>query len=179
MPRIRVRTPDGERVVGTRNCSTLTIKLVAHAQRSTLRLSADAQLAGGDNVIEHWSWDFPEMSDRATISLASEPGDDPLDLFYDPPDASHSPKIPIRAGAEKSLGEIQAVERELEQLENQLIALGAEGIPRRFHLRRYKAGTLYCSFCGKSLEEVQKLVAGPAVYICDECIQIASDITAD
>ena len=36
--------------------------------------------------------------------------------------------------------------------------------------------TLYCSFCGKSQHEVKKLVAGPAVFICDECIALCSDI---
>ena len=33
-----------------------------------------------------------------------------------------------------------------------------------------------CSFCGKSHSEVKKLIAGPAVYICDECIQVCSSI---
>ena len=36
--------------------------------------------------------------------------------------------------------------------------------------------TLYCSFCGKSQHEVQKLVAGPTVFICNECIDLCSDI---
>jgi ATP-dependent Clp protease ATP-binding subunit ClpX len=36
--------------------------------------------------------------------------------------------------------------------------------------------TLYCSFCGKSQHEVKKLVAGPAVFICDECIGLCSEI---
>ena len=35
---------------------------------------------------------------------------------------------------------------------------------------------LFCSFCGKSQKEVNKLIAGPAVYICDECIQLCSEI---
>jgi hypothetical protein len=35
---------------------------------------------------------------------------------------------------------------------------------------------LYCSFCGKSQYDVSKLVAGPAVFICDECVDICSDI---
>ena len=35
---------------------------------------------------------------------------------------------------------------------------------------------LYCSFCGKSQHDVSKLVAGPAVFICDECVDICSDI---
>jgi ATP-dependent Clp protease ATP-binding subunit ClpX len=35
---------------------------------------------------------------------------------------------------------------------------------------------LFCSFCGKSQNEVKKLIAGPAVYICDECIQLCSEI---
>jgi ATP-dependent Clp protease ATP-binding subunit ClpX len=35
---------------------------------------------------------------------------------------------------------------------------------------------LFCSFCGKSQKEVKKLIAGPAVYICDECIQLCGEI---
>ncbi len=38
---------------------------------------------------------------------------------------------------------------------------------------------LYCSFCGKSQEEVKKLVAGPGVYICDECIDLCNEIVAE
>ncbi len=38
---------------------------------------------------------------------------------------------------------------------------------------------LYCSFCGKSQHEVKKLIAGPAVYICDECIELCNDIVRD
>ncbi|MDL2269089.1 ATP-dependent Clp protease ATP-binding subunit ClpX [Desulfosarcina sp. OttesenSCG-928-A07] len=38
---------------------------------------------------------------------------------------------------------------------------------------------LFCSFCGKNQKEVKKLIAGPAVYICDECIQLCSDIIAE
>ena len=36
--------------------------------------------------------------------------------------------------------------------------------------------TLYCSFCGKSQREVCKLVAGPTVFICDECVELCMDI---
>ena len=36
--------------------------------------------------------------------------------------------------------------------------------------------TLYCSFCGKSQHEVRKLIAGPTVFICDECVQLCMDI---
>ena len=39
--------------------------------------------------------------------------------------------------------------------------------------------TLYCSFCGKSQKEVKKLIAGPTVYICDECIGLCNDIIAE
>ncbi|NIP16747.1 MAG: ATP-dependent Clp protease ATP-binding subunit ClpX [Xanthomonadales bacterium] len=35
---------------------------------------------------------------------------------------------------------------------------------------------LYCSFCGKSQHEVRKLIAGPTVYICDECVELCNDI---
>ena len=37
-------------------------------------------------------------------------------------------------------------------------------------------GTLYCSFCGKSQHEVRKLIAGPTVFVCDECVRLCMDI---
>lgn len=37
-------------------------------------------------------------------------------------------------------------------------------------------GALHCNFCGKSQKEVKKLIAGPGVYICDECIELCNDI---
>ena len=39
--------------------------------------------------------------------------------------------------------------------------------------------TLYCSFCGKSQHEVKKLIAGPTVFICDECDELCNDIIQD
>ena len=38
---------------------------------------------------------------------------------------------------------------------------------------------LKCSFCGKPQEQVRKLVAGPGVYICDECIELCSEIVEE
>ena len=38
---------------------------------------------------------------------------------------------------------------------------------------------LYCSFCGKSQHEVRKLIAGPTVFICDECVELCMDITKE
>src|SRR5574341_95863 len=42
-----------------------------------------------------------------------------------------------------------------------------------------RSGNLVCSFCGKSQDEVRKLIAGPTVYICDECIGLCNDIIAE
>jgi ATP-dependent Clp protease ATP-binding subunit ClpX len=42
-----------------------------------------------------------------------------------------------------------------------------------------QSGELSCSFCGKAQDEVKKLIAGPAVYICDECIELCKDIIAE
>src|SRR5210317_963689 len=36
--------------------------------------------------------------------------------------------------------------------------------------------TLYCSFCGKSQHEVRKLIAGPNVFVCNECVELCMDI---
>jgi ATP-dependent Clp protease ATP-binding subunit ClpX len=47
-------------------------------------------------------------------------------------------------------------------------------------VKRKDDGTnLACSFCGKSQKEVKKLIAGPTVYICDECIELCNDIIAE
>ncbi|MCA9522444.1 MAG: ATP-dependent Clp protease ATP-binding subunit ClpX [Myxococcales bacterium] len=45
--------------------------------------------------------------------------------------------------------------------------------------RKDSQNTLNCSFCGKSQKEVKKLIAGPTVYICDECIALCNDIIAE
>ncbi|MBW2540655.1 MAG: ATP-dependent Clp protease ATP-binding subunit ClpX [Deltaproteobacteria bacterium] len=45
--------------------------------------------------------------------------------------------------------------------------------------KRDEDANLSCSFCGKSQREVKKLIAGPTVYICDECIELCNDIIAE
>ena len=45
--------------------------------------------------------------------------------------------------------------------------------------RKGNFSNLYCSFCGKSQDEVRKLIAGPTVYICDECIELCNEIIAE
>ncbi|MFP6580705.1 MAG: ATP-dependent Clp protease ATP-binding subunit ClpX [Myxococcota bacterium] len=45
--------------------------------------------------------------------------------------------------------------------------------------KRDDGTNLSCSFCGKSQKEVKKLIAGPTVYICDECIELCNDIIAE
>jgi len=45
--------------------------------------------------------------------------------------------------------------------------------------KREDGTNLSCSFCGKSQKEVKKLIAGPTVYICDECIELCNDIIAE
>ena len=39
-----------------------------------------------------------------------------------------------------------------------------------------KAKLMHCSFCGKSQHEVSKLIAGPTVYICDQCVRICNEV---
>ena len=41
------------------------------------------------------------------------------------------------------------------------------------------AGVLKCSFCRKGQDRVQRLIAGPGVYICDECIELCNEILAE
>jgi ATP-dependent Clp protease ATP-binding subunit ClpX len=44
--------------------------------------------------------------------------------------------------------------------------------------KAYPPGTLFCSFCGKSQHDVKKLIAGPAVFVCDECVALCVTIIA-
>jgi len=46
-------------------------------------------------------------------------------------------------------------------------------------VEKNRDGMLRCSFCGKSQKEVRKLIAGPGVYVCDECVTLCSEIIAD
>src|SRR3954465_4909020 len=58
----------------------------------------------------------------------------------------------------------------------------SDGLARQTEMGMSKVGggdsknTLYCSFCGKSQHEVRKLIAGPTVLICDECVELCMDI---
>jgi len=45
-------------------------------------------------------------------------------------------------------------------------------------LKRSGTFELACSFCGKSQREVRKLIAGPSIYVCDECIKVCNDLIA-
>lgn len=51
----------------------------------------------------------------------------------------------------------------------------ADGVFAESHPSR-KSACLYCSFCGKADYEVRKLIAGPTVFICDECVKICADL---
>lgn len=42
-----------------------------------------------------------------------------------------------------------------------------------------RKGTIYCSFCGKSQHEVRKIIAGPTVFICNECVDLCVGICDD
>jgi ATP-dependent Clp protease ATP-binding subunit ClpX len=42
-----------------------------------------------------------------------------------------------------------------------------------------RAGTLVCSFCGKPRDQVAHMIAGPKVYICDECVELCNEILAE
>lgn len=44
---------------------------------------------------------------------------------------------------------------------------------------RPEKSSLYCSFCGKNLHEACKIIAGPSVFICDECVDLCGEIIAE
>ena len=43
--------------------------------------------------------------------------------------------------------------------------------------KKNEKDSLFCSFCGKGQKEVKKLIAGPTVFVCDECVELCADIT--
>jgi len=185
MPRIRIRTSEGERTVGTTNCSLLTIQLVAYSQRHTLQLRADAKLIAGDSVLEHVSWEWPELSNTTSVELISDPASSPY-AAYDPPDVLHQPKVTTTIDVEQQRAaelDYQVAQRELQEAVEQLATITGRTVPSIEETRACHSNSdsrlPYCSFCGKSKNEVRKLVAGPAVFICDECVQIANEVLAD
>jgi len=50
--------------------------------------------------------------------------------------------------------------------------------PFKTNTRAFSEGDLRCSFCGKAAADVRKLLAGPAVFICDECVSVCVEILA-
>ena len=57
-----------------------------------------------------------------------------------------------------------------------LVYFRTNGFVKKFMSDKNNKNILYCSFCGKSQHEVRKLIAGPTVFICDECVELCMDI---
>ncbi len=55
----------------------------------------------------------------------------------------------------------------------------ADGMFDRRGAPKWVDGSLRCSFCGKPKPKVEQLVAGPGVYICNECVKLCNDIVED
>src|ERR1019366_6124785 len=84
-----------------------------------------------------------------------------------------------RGGSKLSLDITQAVTAPARSNEHEQDLKARRDDTRRALERRrddHQNGNLNCSFCGKSQKEVKKLIAGPTVYICDECIGLCNDI---
>ena len=60
-----------------------------------------------------------------------------------------------------------------------LASRGAESVADGAAIKRDYTANMECGFCGKSVREVRKLIAGPTVYICDECVKLCNDILAE
>ncbi len=173
MPRIRIRTSEGERVVGTSNCSTLTVQLTSHAQRPAVELKAEALLKVGERVLQSWIWDFPEISNDATVELISEPG-----FLFDPPDKSvefvelEEERRPTKADID-----FEAATKEFEVLAQMLAKVSGKPVQTSINTNNpVELSSIECSFCGKSKDEVKKLIAGPSVAICNECNASVSEM---
>jgi len=83
----------------------------------------------------------------------------------------------LRVGVAAFAQRVTTMERLLARLSE-----GAASIERpQFETRigEPQAGVYYCSFCGKSQHDVRKLVAGPTVFICDECVAICAEIVGE
>lgn len=73
-----------------------------------------------------------------------------------------------------AVGKAALTEQRVRQIVNEELMRGAQAA------QRAKAGPeLYCSFCGKSQHEVVALIAGPTVFICDECVDLCGQIVAE
>lgn len=80
----------------------------------------------------------------------------------------------MRSDQEMFLREVDTVNK----LANSLRAAGKELAAAKRELAELKTEkpTLYCSFCHKSQHDVKKLIAGPSSFICDECVELCTQI---
>jgi hypothetical protein len=62
---------------------------------------------------------------------------------------------------------------------DQRLAKSSAGVPMNADIDSSPKPTLFCSFCGKSQHDVRALVAGPHVFICDECIELSMTVVRD
>jgi hypothetical protein len=170
MATIKVQIDDNPaRIIGAENATTVSVKVVDGCDWQTPAVYASAYLRDGDTLIEHRGWEFPLVSPRAVISITLGQTDKP-----DPPDVTDIMHEPLLPDDRKTL-EVKAAELEQQAINLQKQLSGspcAKGDPAMAELH------VYCSFCGKSKNEVRKIIAGPAVYICDECIDVCVDVLA-
>lgn len=175
MPRVRIRTSNGECIVGGQNYSDLTISLKTQAARNTAELRAEARIMAGKIMIERATWRFPELPETSTVELISE-SDRSAHAQYDPPDEIVIGHLSKDAGAATTQGaefDIGRAQKELLDLSARLASITPEPVGRTAKRAFHR-----CAFCGRHETEVEKLVAGDEAAICGSCILAATNLLA-
>ena len=165
-------TVNGEQTTrtGAPDQSSMSLRLTSADVFPAPNLSVSAFKVEGEKLKKHYQWDFPniEVGDEVTIRVLSE-GDPDQPTRVDDSRPLHTPDE--RAMMKYEIVKLKRLNADREKaLERSSSAGGSDDDSQV---------TLYCSFCGLSQHEVKKLIAGPAVFICNECVDACVEIQKD
>jgi hypothetical protein len=131
-------------------------------------LSVSSFITEGESFKCRHEWEFQKLAiyDQVSIALISQAKPDlPSKIDDKRPSLSHDETIAI----EDHVRELQSL---MKDMRNDITH--SEG-----NINSKQSSAEFCSFCGKSQNEVLKLIAGPSVFICNECVSLSVDILVD
>jgi NADH pyrophosphatase NudC (nudix superfamily) len=159
---------DQPKIVGMSDQTSISLRLNHAAGDELSNLSVSSFLTEGETFKCRHEWEFEKLaiSDQVSIVLISQATPDlPSKIDDKRPSLSRDETIVI----EDHVRELQSM---MKDMENDL-ALSAG------HTNSKQSSVKFCSFCGKRQNEVRKLIAGPSVFICNECVSLSVDILVD
>jgi hypothetical protein len=149
---------------GAPDQTSLSLRLNGGDGFPSPQLSISAFRVTSERLEKHYRWEFGPLAlgDQVTIRLLDEGAADPPSSVDDTskPDLTRDEKALLRHETAKVKRLNEALQRSIAE---------ATQDPT----------TMYCSFCGRSQHEAKQLIAGPAVFICDECVATSAKLLGE